>query len=110
MRMIEMTVTGPADWTERCVADLLEAKLIAAVHMWPIKSRYWWQGSIRTADEIRSAMHTLETNVSTVAAVVQESHPYVVACVISHAISPINPLYSDWLIDSLDLPNRSDTC
>lgn len=101
MTAVEITVTGPADWMEGCVADLLDARLIACAHMLPIRSRYWWGNRIETAIEQRGAMHTLEGNFVEINRVVQRSHPYEVACVISQPIDPVAPEYAQWIVDNV---------
>lgn len=100
MSEVEVMVTGPADWMEACVADLLDARLIACAHMWPINSRYWWEGTIRDAEEVRAAMHTTSKNAPTLIQQISEMHPYKVSCVLESEPLRGNPAYLTWINSS----------
>lgn len=97
MNIVEVTVTGPRDWMERAVPELLAARLIACAQIWPIHSTYWWEGVVEEADELRAALHTTELKIDEVRTNIQESHPYETSCVIATHITGGNPDYLDWV-------------
>ncbi len=98
MNAVEITVTGPAEWADGCVSALLDARLIGAAHVLPIRSRYWWQGAVETAEEVRVMMHTTAQNKSAVCAAARSSHPYAVCCIISQDLTDVDPDYLQWIL------------
>lgn len=82
MSAIEVSVTGPADWMETCIAELLESRLIACAQVWPIRSRYWWEEKIDSAEEVRAAMHSDIGLSSQIRERIALIHPYAVPCII----------------------------
>lgn len=96
MNPVEVIVTGPTAWIERCANDLLEAKLVACAQMWEIHSRYWWDGEIEEASEVRIAMHTIDRRVDAIKEYIATSHPYDVACFTVTELLDVAEDYAEW--------------
>lgn len=101
MSAFEITVTGPSDWMDTCVAELLDTKLIACAQMWQIHSRYWWNGLIEDADEKRAAMHTSEEILPATLQRISDLHPYEVPCILTKPIVG-EVSYMKWIQSTTD--------
>lgn len=100
MNAVEIVVTGPREWMESCAAELLDARLIACAQMWTIYSRYWWEGHIEEADEVRVAMHATREAADSVSSHVRDNHPYEVPCVLIAPLDEGNQAYLRWIHES----------
>ena|SRR5665213_2201385 len=76
-KFVELFLTC-AGWQEaQSIVDvLLEKKLIACAEFLDIKSRYWWEGKIEEAKEIKLIMQTVMNNFSKIEAEVAKLHSY----------------------------------
>lgn len=106
MSVVEIMVTGPKDDIERIAGHLLGSRLVACAQMWSIHSRYWWQGELEEADEIRMAAHTRRELADRVSACVRQLHPYDVPCVLVIPVDTGNQSYESWVyVNTEDLGN-----
>jgi len=94
-------VTGPSDWVYGCIEDLVDAKLIACAHAFPIKSRYWWRNLVREANETRAAMHAPEVGSQALMDRIETMHPYEVPCILLTPLAGVSSLYLQWIHDSV---------
>lgn len=101
MKPIEIVITGPAVPVEMLTNRLVDDRLIAAVHVWPIRSRYWWAGSIQTSSEVRAALHTVAELRDRVLERIRVEHPYEVACMFTVPLSAVDAAYGRWINDSV---------
>jgi len=74
---VELVLTC-GSWQEaQKIADhLLENRLVACVEFMEIKSKYWWEGKLDEAQEIKLIMETVADNFAKVEAAVSKLHSY----------------------------------
>jgi periplasmic divalent cation tolerance protein len=92
-------VTAPdAQCAEALARKLLEERLVACVNIVPgLRSLYWWEGEVQTADEVLMLLKARRTDIDAVTERVRGLHPYEVPEVIAADISGGLQAYLDWV-------------
>jgi periplasmic divalent cation tolerance protein len=74
---VELVLTC-GSWQEaQAIADaVLQKHLVACVEMLEIKSKYWWEGKLAEATEIKLVMESVAQNFESVEAEVIKLHSY----------------------------------
>ncbi len=98
-RLVVVLVTAPDSRAADALArKLLEARLVACVNVVPgLRSHYWWQGKIETADEVLMLLKARKADVPAVAECVRGAHPYEVPEVIATEVVDGLQAYLDWV-------------
>ena len=97
----EIVITTPsAEWAAEHTRSLVEARLAACGHQFPIRSIYRWAGEIHDAGETRIALHTQLDLVEEVTRLTLQSHPYEVPCIIVQPIIDASRDYRAWVVES----------
>ena len=92
------TTTDRNEEAQRIARALVERRLAACVHVvGPIRSTYWWQGQIETAEEWRLEMKTRGELLEPLARAIRELHSYDVPEIIAVPITDGSQDYLDWL-------------
>lgn len=81
---------------EKIVSYLLTKRLVACANFFPIKSMYWWKGSLEKNDEIVTLFKTREGYFEMVKQEILEMHPYDTPCIIK-LDSEANDSYIKWV-------------
>ena len=104
-------VTVPNLKTAEAVTDaLLDQKLAACVNQIAgIKSSYWWEGKIDSAEEILLLIKTQTALIKRVMESVTQHHPYDVPEIIALPISEGSKAYLDWIKTSTDSPQAASS-
>jgi periplasmic divalent cation tolerance protein len=90
-------LTHPDEATaERVGAHLLENRLVACVHLYPIASRYRWKGELQRETEWVSIVKTRPELEAAVEAAVRAVHPYEVPCIARFQVQA-NADYETWI-------------
>lgn len=97
MNAVEIVVTGPETETRECVEYLLESRTVACAQISTIHSRYWWDGELEAAGEVRIAMHTRAVNVHAAIDFIEDSHPYETPCIIATRLDHVAHNYIEWI-------------
>ena len=100
VEVCEVVLTAPdPEWLERFTKGLVADRLCASVHNGvSIRSVYWWQGELREATEVRSALHTRSDLVPRIVDRVKLEHPYEVPGVVVLPITGGNQTYLEWIV------------
>jgi periplasmic divalent cation tolerance protein len=78
--------------------EILENRLAACINIVKdVKSLYWWQNKIETANEALMVIKTATKKVEQLIKFVKENHDYEIPEVTSMVIAEGNPDYLDWL-------------
>ena len=81
---------------------ILEKRLAACTNILPgMRSQYWWEGKIESADEAVLLVKTLENKKDDLLAHVRKHHSYSVPCVVFLKVDGGNPDYLKWLSDEV---------
>ncbi len=96
-------VLSCGSWQEaQAIADsLLEQKLVACVEFFETKSKYHWQGSLETANEVKMIMHSAAHLFDTVEAEVKKLHSYETFVLQAIPVSHISTDAQNWLKSNL---------
>lgn len=98
---VELVVTCKSWQEAELVADeLLKQRLVACVEYFPIKSRYWWQGAIESADEIKLIMESVATNFSAVEAALSKIHSYETFVLQMVPVTQVSQQATAWWLES----------
>lgn len=105
-RVCELVITAPdPEWAAKITRSLIDRKLIACGHQFPIQATYTWQGKTEANPETRLALHTRVELVDEISAIITAAHPYEVPCVVALPIIRANPSYADWIITTTSSPS-----
>ena len=87
----------------------MRAELVAcAKHLGPVSSRYWWKGTIETAEEWLIVLETRSELAEPVIEAVVAGHPYEVPQVVAIEISHGTPAYLLWIDEVTRAPDGGD--
>ena len=100
-----MYVTAPDLATARRLArELLEARLVACVNVWPLTSLYRWGGEVREEAEFAMLLKTRRALVPDLERGLAASHPYDVPCVVAWSIVDGAAAYLAWVGEETRAP------
>ena len=92
------TTTDREEEAQRIARALVERRLAACVHVvGPIRSTYWWQDQIETAEEWRLEMKTRRALLEPLQRAIRELHSYDVPEIIAVPIEAGSEDYLEWL-------------
>jgi periplasmic divalent cation tolerance protein len=96
----EVILTAPdPEWLKEFTDGLVANRLCAAAHNFaPIRTTYWWEGELHTAEEGRAALHTRKSLVGDIVEHVKREHPYEVPGLVVTPIFSGNPEYLTWIV------------
>ena len=95
----EVIITAPdPEWLAAFVRRLVEDRLCAAGHLFPMRTLYRWQGVLHNDTETRAALHTRASLVPAIIERTNVEHPYEVPGLIALPIQQGNPAYLDWIV------------
>ena len=95
--MITIYVTHASqEAADQIVDALLREHMIACANLFPIESRYWWNGEIVTSNEIVSLLKCDDLNWEAVREYILKVHPYTTPCIIRYEASA-NIGYENWI-------------
>jgi len=96
------TTASSEEEAHRLASALLEVGLAACVQVvGPVRSRYWWQGSLESATEWLCMAKTTDDRVDEVTAAVRAAHSYDTPEVIVVAIVGGDEGYLQWIADTV---------
>lgn len=99
--LLVLITTPTMEEGERIAHILLNAKKAACVNIVPaVRSRFWWQGKIDSADEALLMVKTRAPLLEELIRLVKENHSYEVPEVIALPISAGNEDYLRWLAEA----------
>lgn len=103
MSFIIVYITHPnEDSAQKLTSTLVENKYVACANIFPIKSAYWWEGSIASEDEYVSIVKTIPENWEALKNKVEALHSYEVPCIMKIDVSA-NAKYESWIKSSVVL-------
>ncbi len=94
-------VTAPSEEEAQALARLaVERRLAACANILPgMRSLYWWQGRMDTAEEVVLILKTTEALEEVLIQALTDAHSYDCPCVVSLAIESGNPAFLQWIED-----------
>jgi periplasmic divalent cation tolerance protein len=101
MRLVLTTFPSVAA-ADRAVASILGARLAACAQATDVRSRYWWDGKLRTDPEVLVIFKTVPKRVGALFRRLGELHPYDVPEVIELDVPRVHAPYLAYLADTLD--------
>jgi periplasmic divalent cation tolerance protein len=103
---VELVLTCDSWQEAQKIADaLLDKQLVACVEFFEIKSKYWWEGSLEEAKEIKLMMHSAEHLFDKVEAEVKKLHSYDTFVLQALPASRVSAEARQWLKSTLTKDN-----
>jgi len=97
--LIQVTTTVNDEHRSREIAkELIEARLVACVQVFPVQSLYTWEGDLCNEKEYLLQMKTLESNFDAIDRWMQKNHPYETPELIATPINKVSEGYLSWVI------------
>jgi periplasmic divalent cation tolerance protein len=97
MSFIIIYTTHPSKENAQKLANhLLQKKMVACANIFPIKSMYWYNGTIENEQEYVSIIKTTPENWEISQKEISEIHPYEVPCIIKIEVEA-NKEYEKWI-------------
>ncbi len=101
MSFISIYITNQDAAAAQIIADhLIEHKLVACANLFPIKSAYWWQGSVAKEEEWVALVKTVPEKWPQVCEIVESIHPYDTPCIMKTEVEA-NLAYENWIRESV---------
>ena len=92
------TTLGSRDEADRLAGALVRERLAACVQVvGPIRSTYWWQGAVETAEEWLCLIKTADARYAALEARIKELHSYDVPEIVAVPITAGAAAYLDWI-------------
>lgn len=105
---IVQTTVASADQAERLAATLVQDRLAACVHLFPVTSTYRWKGSLERAAEVVLQAKTPADRVPALMDAIRTHHPYELPEIIVIPIHHALPAYAAWIrSETSDTPGTS---
>jgi periplasmic divalent cation tolerance protein len=101
MRLV-LTAFPDRTSVDRAVADVLGRRLAACATVLPARSRYWWKGTIESADEQLVILKTVPKRVGALFRRLQELHPYEVPEIVELDVPRVSTPYLEYLAATID--------
>ncbi|MEM1261024.1 MAG: divalent-cation tolerance protein CutA [Pseudomonadota bacterium] len=94
---IVTTTVGSHDEAERLARHLVEARLVACVHIDDITSYYRWDGELQRDTEVRLTLKTTEKRYDELEKTLADLHPYDIPAIVAVPVANAYPPYADWV-------------
>ncbi|WP_156753657.1 divalent-cation tolerance protein CutA [Actinokineospora pegani] len=94
-----VTTTDSQDEADRLAAAIVEQRLGACVHVFPITSVYRWEGGVARDQEWRLAIKTPAGRLADLKGYIEADHSYDVPMVIATEIVDGSEGYLSWVAD-----------
>ena len=80
---------------------IIDKKMGACVHHWPIKSMYNWKGEYKKVDEVMMVITTFESKLEEVNDLISKHHSYSTPLIAGVDIRRINRAYKEWMMEEV---------
>ena len=98
-RLVYVTAPG-MDEAQSLARLAVERRLAACANILPgMRSLYWWQGRMESAEEVVLILKTTEALEEVLIQALTDSHSYDCPCVVSLPIESGNPAFLQWIED-----------
>ncbi len=106
--VVVITTTDKEQESESLTEVIIREKLAACAQILPIRSRYWWKGSVETADEWQIQFKTTAALREPLVCRIVQLHSYETPEVVCLPITAGNEAYLQWVHDSTQDPAPTD--
>ncbi len=81
---------------------IVEKKMGACVHSWPIRSMYRWEGEFKNVEEIMMVIVTFESKLEDVNDLISKHHSYSTPMIAGVDVRRINRAYKEWMTEEIN--------
>jgi len=78
---------------------IIDKKMGACVHYWPIQSMYTWKGEFKKTEEVMIVITTFESKLEEVNDLISEHHSYSTPMIAGVDVRRINRAYKEWMME-----------
>lgn len=80
---------------------IIDNKMGACVHSWPIKSMYKWEGELKVTEEMMMVIVTFESKLEDVNDLISKHHSYSTPMIAGVDVRRINRSYKEWMTQNI---------
>lgn len=80
---------------------IIDKKLGACVHFWPINSMYNWKGEFKKMEEVMIVIATFESKLEDVNDIISQHHSYSTPMIAGVDVRRINRAYKEWMTEEI---------
>jgi periplasmic divalent cation tolerance protein len=80
---------------------IVDKKMGACVHYWPIKSIYNWKGEFKEVEEVMMTITTFEPKLEEVNDLISKHHSYSTPLIAGVDVRRINRAYKEWMMEQV---------
>lgn len=80
---------------------IIDNRMGACVHYWPINSMYNWKGVLKNAGEIMIVVTTFESKLEDVNDLISKHHSYSTPMIAGVDVRRINRAYKEWMMEEV---------
>jgi periplasmic divalent cation tolerance protein len=100
--VLVMVTCASQEEARKISGRLLAKRLVACANILPkVKSRFWWDGKLDSADELLITMKTVRANFKKIEAEIKRIHSYKVPEIIAVPITAGSRDYLDWISQAI---------
>jgi len=80
---------------------IIDNRMGACVHYWPINSMYNWKGAFKNVEEIMIVITTFESKLEDVNDLISKHHSYSTPMIAGVDVRRINRAYKEWMMKEI---------
>lgn len=82
---------------DRIARAVIDKRLAACANVWPIRSRYWWNGKVVQGREVAALFKTTSGRYPALERRIRQLHSYQVPCIVAWPINRGGARYQRWV-------------
>jgi periplasmic divalent cation tolerance protein len=96
------TTCAKKEEAEKLGKLIIEKKMGACVHYWPIISMYRWNGELKETEEVMMVITTFESKLEEVNDLISKHHSYSTPMIAGVDVRRINRTYKEWITEQVE--------
>ena len=95
------TTCATSEEAEKLGKLILDKKMGACIHYWPIHSMYNWKGEFKKNGEVMMTVTTFEPKLEDVNTLISKYHSYSAPLIAGVEVRRINRAYKEWMMEEV---------
>lgn len=95
--MLYVTTSSESE-AEQISQQLINSHMVACANYFPIKSMYYWDGTLQKTEEYALILKTQASKVDEVITEITSLHSYEVPCIVTYKINKGHQEFLEWVV------------